>query len=343
MSSLRPFADIRKEASKACFAEIYKLTLQLCSLTAATAPCSRGHKKCWVDIVPIWKNHASALGCSNVFYAALYHIHWREFPPEITNPVLKHLLLLVESELLNDGYSFDAWRLCPEFREAFDLILDTVRLANHRFNTCKWHSDTFRRYLYSYTYSKVIYKNSVPREMWTYMTPQEIRSFTTAAELYEYHHIFEQTIGCLLPESVSWSTEWANENFIMQRLLALYGVDFTKDYADFDRLINAVGLILNNQNYLSSLLCVNNFTFPMAQAIWGTDALKQVEQIFSKVCSQHSAWAKRPRVRAGHSVYSHTNVINSWLYALIDGWRISKDTRLTPKMRAKLMKISMGI
>lgn len=339
----KPFTVVRQEASKACFRAIYELTLQICSLTPADAHCSRGCKKCWSDIVPIWNKYGAILGCSDVFFAALYHIHWRQFDPNITSPDLKNLLLMVEHELLNDGYAFDVWRNLPEFRDAFNRILDSVRDSSDSNTSKEWHSHAFRRYLYSSTFSRVIYKGTIPEGMWSHMTIRDISSFTTARELYECCHIFEQVIRCLLPEAASWTVEWGDEKYILTRLQFVHGADFSKDYDDFDRLVKAVDLILHDEPFLTPLMQVKKFTFSMAQAIWGSEAEKKIEAILMNVRRQHASWTKRTRVRSRFSAYSHKNVINSWLYHLINEWYETGDSRLTPKMKSCFLKMALGI
>lgn len=341
IATTTPFSE--KEISRINFEAIYALTLQLCGLSPVAAPCSRGFKKCWADIIPIWNKHAAALGCPDVFYATLYHIVWREFQPTITNPDLQSLLLLIENELLTDGYAFEVWRNTPEFHGAFADILTATRNAPGAPNSKKQRTHVFRRYLYSRTVSLVIYKNTVPRFMWTFADSHDRASFKTAAELHECYQIFEEVIRCLLPEAASWTTEWADETYILRRMRAVHGVTFSKNYDDFDHLIKAVSLILYDRPYLASLIDAKKFTFSMAQAIWGDQAEKKIETILSKVRTQHVSWAKRTaQSYRGHSLYSHANIINSWLYQMLDEWRVSGDSRLTPKMRSDFMGLAMS-
>lgn len=331
----------RKAKSKARFDAIYKQTLQLCGITCKKAPCSKGVKKCWVDILEVWKKYSNTLGCEDVLFAALYHIQWRTFQPIIRSSELKKLVLLVEQELLDDGYAFDAWRITDDFKQAFDAIIGSVRLITGKRG--KWHANTFRRYIYSRTFSLVMYKGKKPDNTWLYMTGRDIRSFTTAAELFECYTRFERILCCLLPEAANWDVEWAHESYIMQSLKAAYGIDFTLNYADFDRLVEAVGLIIDQRTYTRALLEVENFTFTIAEAIWGSEATKKIQCFFSTVYQNHKSWVNKKRIRNTNSAYSKKNIMDSWIYKMLNEWSASHDKRLTQKTKDKLFNFCLGI
>lgn len=323
------------------FSKIYSLTLLLCGISRKVAHCSEGSRKCWLDLMAIWKDHSGELKCEDVFFAALYHIQWRRHHHSIKSKQLKRLVILVEQEILADSYAFKIWRTTNDFKNAFDRVVNPVRSdVVHRRG---WHSCRFRKYIYSRTFSLVIYKGKVPDSKLMYMGRHDINRARTAVELIEYYNWFEEIICCLLPEAANWEAEWSKENYIMQRMLAVHGVDFTSNYEDFDRLIDAVGRIINHQSYTKELLSVENFTFSMAEVIWGQEAVKKIQSYFTLVCRNHRRWENATRVRDTTSAYNRNDILASWVYKQLEAWRVSKDARLTRNSLKRLLDFGLGI
>lgn len=325
--------------NRARFKEIYSLTLHLCSTTKEWVTCSTGPLKCWKDILRVWNEYAEEMDCPDMLYAALYHIHWGRFQPTVKSDELKGLILLVENELLKDERAFEAWYGSLEFKRAFDKVLTSVR---HKKQVgCGWNSETFRKYLDSRMYMKVVYKEQIPTSDWL-LDVHELDTFYCAKELYNYRNDFETAIKRFLPEANNWDAEWCDETYILNRIKAVHGIDYTLDYDDFDQMYLAVRMFLRNKSYEGELVLVKNFPHSMAVCLWGDQTDKRIYALFANAYSKHRA-AKAKNMYPSRSKYCRKNIEDSWVYKLLYGWYASKDSRLTGRTKEKFFNFSIGV
>lgn len=295
------------------FAEIYKKTLVAYGLTAKQAPCSNGFQRCWNDLLQIWESRTNSMKY-DLIYLALYHITWHTYPVAGLSAAQRDLLASVEQALIDEGYAYEVLSESYIFERAIDHV---GRSACVNSPSCQCRSAWFGKYIYARTCCKVLLKNrrcffDMSKLGWT-----GIGMFGTAYSAKNIMQVFEATIMSLVPSAVNWSCqEWTNEQYIMQEIRKIHGVDYTQDYAEFDALLDVFDRLFNGYNYDRRLLLLKHFPPSMAACLWPADTAEEVERFFIRICDKAKKNInENPNTR---SAFRTDVVTKSWVYRQYD-------------------------
>ena len=308
--------------SKDLYLKIYNLTLKIYGVPTATMlPCS-GYSKCWLDILDIWKANEQKVGY-NILYASIYHIAWDKYPVENIKTNEKELLELVERAVLNEGYAYETWAKSKEFVDALHEVLETT--YKHLTDSSKgpfW----FARYVFSRTLSMIKFKSKNLMDTYEGMYVKE----STV--------MFEGAIRKLIPTAKNWDAQmWLDEKAIMDKIYKAHGIDYSKDYGEFDSLIDVFSLMLDGRSYDRSLMLIKSFPESMAASLWPKNTDDNVERFFTRICNRCSKISKKSNI--SRSKFRRDVITNSWVYS-----QYHNGTRTPSKIVLKKMfELGLGI
>ena len=328
-------AEKRKELrteSKQRFEKIYQKTLEAFDLTPEEAPCSRGFQKCWEDILKLWERCGDD-AAFYLLYSAMFHIAWKRHVTAGKSKPLVELVELIEQILLEEGYGYQVWSSSYVFCEAMDGMKRTMRVGGGR---CK--SEWFSRYIYAKACCKIFLKGREDFEPWKSIPGTDYRILPTAVRAKEIPIVFEGAIRRLVPKSVGWTQrEWSNEDFILQEIQRLHGVDYRHDYKSFDNLIDAFDKLLGGRSYDYSLMMVQQLSPSMVPCIWTRGHERSLELFFDRICKQVEK--ETGPMSNGKNKYNRKNLGNSWVVK-----QYASGCWVMPQQWKKLIfDVSMGV
>jgi len=324
---------LRKE-SREKFELIYEKTLEVLKLDKSSVPCSDGFQQCWDDLIDIWRSNALKMDCV-VMNSVMHHIAWGRYPDTQISGPLQELLLLVEQAVLAEGYAFEVWQESGVLRRELNFIREMV--APRSKSACcgsRW----FGRYVYSYTFSQVCLKSRILNSEFEGVSWDDIHMFVTAPQARENVVVFEGAIKRLLPDAKTWTrVQWADENWILQEIHRVHGIDYTLDYPAFDALIDVFDLCLNGRSYDRNLLLLNAFPETMMACLWPKNTQLELERFFLRVSRR-----TRKQMKINPNTYAafRTSVLmGSWVWNYYFGGSVTYSN----KVKTEQFNVLLGI
>ena len=182
--------------------------------------------KRWLDLARVWDK---VFTCKKHFVLAsvVHKIMWGVFPYESSDQKFRHLLKLVEEELLRDGEASHAWNKWRTFKNVLAGVTDSsVSLGSSGLNT---HFIMHYRYLRDHALKEIRCSEGDPFEM---------------AKCHADCAAYEDAVSLLVPDSKNWTRQqWGDDFVLAGEIERLYGVDFSETWeseAQFDRVINLI-------------------------------------------------------------------------------------------------------
>lgn len=282
--------------SKQRFEEIYEKTRVVFSLTPDEAPCSGGFQKCWEEILKLW-NRCIDEGAYYLLFSAMYHIAWDRHAITGRYKPLVELVELIEQTLLEEGYAYEVWSSEWVFREAMEGMKRTTLDGKN----CK--SVGFGYYIYTKACRKICAKNE---------------GFCCWSDIHYAANSdcptrFETAIKRLMPSADGWpQAGWFDENFIMNEIQRVHGVNYTQDPESFDNLLDVFEKMSKGKAYDIDLMMVQSLSASMVPRIWPRGHERNIEQFLNRICKRLSEQEASP-VSNGRSNYTRKNLQNSWV------------------------------
>lgn len=333
------------------FLTIYSLTVEICGLWDVPPGYSKGAIARWRDIADIWRNNSKKLGCSNIFFPAIYMLHWGICPDGPWSFAQRNLFALVKEELIRDGEAYHAWKNAPDYRRAFSDVIGKSDSGNPR--GPKSHSFSAYHYLYCKTFNAVVYKDLPPEPLdLVTASAHDIRAARTRAHIHAYCHGFENVIRRLLPASQKWKEkQWVDDRYILRGLKKAYNMDYWKYADDFNALMEFLmhQWYYGTTNNVRYLVNIKELSLELAEVIWPKDTKTEIEKQFLTAYSRAKAAEKRAkssRMFGGYKgTFSFERLKASWLYKQIKEWVYNGTftCKEHPKARKAIMELDMNI
>lgn len=325
------------EESYEYFMVLYSLTMKANEVEMNMQPSISLLEVWWARIAGIWENETYLKHGVRIFDETLFHIRHKVFSPELDDPLLMKLVLLVEDELGKCGYAFHVWNKLTEFRQALSRTLHPKRgdLTWH-----VYHSWWYSAYLKGWLMKFVGLKNKSLEEWPGTMRCGDEHIYMCDRERFNDNiECFETAMKFLVPEANTWYEEWRDAGYMLNCLKKLYGIDFSNDSEGFDNLIY---MVLHRKSVKYSayyLYRMKTMPLTLAQHIWGGDADDMIMRCFTDIYHRYRR-AKKNMVR---SRYSQKALMESWMYKQIEDWYNTQPNKLADKVRTAYFNISLGI
>lgn len=323
--------DPLKKASEELFSSIYELTLKICGKSSNDVPVSDKFFDCWNEILEVWRTYKKQLGY-DVIYAAVHHITWAVYHVEQLSEDEKELLHLVEKAILEEGYAYERWSRSCDLDEALSCMLDMAYLKPKEKGN---GSACFGKYIYLKAFCRIKLKNRNIKAPLEGMGKHDMRVFNRSIEAREYVRDFEFAIKRLLPDAKMWpEQDWLNEKKIYSEIKCAHGVDYCRDFKEFDTMIEMFCMMLNYKTYDSRLIELNEFPKSMASCFWKLHTDKKAEAFFWRMYNRCMLLKDSMNKK-----YSKATFLNSWVYKQFStgAYNLSIETK------KKVFEMSMGI
>lgn len=259
---------IRSEDSR--YEDIRKATIA----DMGQEPFDKYHKdtgKRWLDIARVW-NKVYGHGKHFVLTSAVHHIMWGVYPYEPYIQTFKHLLGLVEEELLRDGEAFRAWN---KWR-AFNNLLDHTLYSFFSFGRSglSTHFIEHGVYLNIRARYQIVYNKTKP------LNPEEKE---------EDYKDYEETVKFLIPAANTWTREqWGNDLVVSEELKKTYGIDYAASHENRQNYNNTICLIrLQRKQGMSTdtlryAVAITEMPWAIVKLIWPENTEKEIATILIK-------------------------------------------------------------
>ena len=326
-------------------AEIFNLTLRLCKIDAKGKRRSKTAYRYWERVVQLWKNNVDIIGY-NVLYAALYGIYWGIYPLDMPNDTdFLRLVELVKFEILKVN---EDTRMLKE-RQFFGSTLTAVMKSGspHAKSRKNWKSKVYRQFLDDHIRYRLNGGEYVVEHLDLLSTPHsEFEELKRNANTRRRYEKIKENIARVLPEAESWSDEmFLNDTYLLERLKASHGTDYSRKWYDFDCLIASIKHIDRRDFDQYMILNMEKVPMELARIIWPNETEACIERLFNDVFSSqidcmYMLGVDRPYGRYEDNV---TLLKQSWLYCQIEQWRENKAYAISEETRRLLFKFALGI
>lgn len=322
--------------SNEIFAELCKLTLQVCGKTEFPAGTFTENGNRWLELVDAWDALIEG-GALGIFLDVVHRTMWG-FQYSWANPSCDDIARIVQYELLRDREAFKAWDGCNAFEDALHIPANegTPWLDDHPTYHCSVHHYEYlcTRMLYKLRFSKRSYAN-------------ERRSCEEAWSEYI------RCIGRIVPSSKTWDeAQWANENNIHDEINRLYGFDYRKDPESYYQLYSM--LTIQEPNPLRRLSAeawyshkINNMPVELVKVLWPKETWQRVRNMFllaAEGAEKSARDTKRGCADREDCVYfTYKDLRHSWLYQAMNDWHnhLGKTGQFPENIKKKLFEIAM--
>ena len=327
-------------------AEIFNLTLCLCKIDAKGKRRSKTACRYWERVVQLWKNNVDTIGY-NVIYAALYSIYWGIYPLDMPKGAdLLRLIELVKLEILKVN---EDTRMLKE-RQFFGSTLTAVMKSGspHAKSGKGWKAKSYRKFLNDHIKYRLYGGEYVIEHLNLLSTPHsEFEELKRNAHTRKRYEDIKGNIIRVLPEAKAWSDEmFLNEAYLLDRLKAAHGIDYSRKWYDFDCLIEAIEYVDRRAFGQYMILNMEKVPMDLARIIWPNETEACIERLFndvftSQIDCMYMLGADRPYGRGYED--NVTLLKQSWLYCQIEQWRENKTYAISDETRRLLFNFALGI
>ena len=233
------------------FQHLYEVTLNLCGAETDDCPVSTRPLKKWSDLANIWYDRPESIGCKDIFYTVLHHIHWGLYPDGSYSDELLELLEMVEYEVLDSGCANRSWLKRTDFKKAFNRFKGVAECDVKDGPGYHFYSSVL--YLWHRTLNLVQYKFNDFSDCGFAGEDQYNDCYL---DVRNHCYVYEQAIKVLIPDAANWDRkQWSDDRNIGKALAERYGIEFNRRIA-YESL---VGLI--------ERACINGQAVPMSDSV----------------------------------------------------------------------------
>ena len=324
--------------------QILKLTMKLSGYGEISCRRSKSAVAYWDRVIKMLKMNQSSIGY-NAVYAALYCTHWGTYPTDLPNN--RDLRLLVD--LLRSKFETTSSDMkWAKEKQLFSSSLTAVLKSNspYQAKSKKWHSKYYARFLELKTRVKLYGGEYTVEHINLLETSlQDFADMQERARARAEYETVKGTLIKLIPVATGWSDDaFSNDHAILTYMRQAYGVDYAKEWKDFDALLYALEAMRNGQNE-HYLLAVDNMPLSVARVIWPVDTEKNIERIFCEFCTLFKNYVDFFEAHGDEPEDLHKGrdeFMASWLYRQIMTWYKDKTYQLSGETRSWLLSVSMG-
>lgn len=227
--------------------------------------------KRWLDIARVW-HKGYGHGKHFVLTSVVHHIMWGVYPYEPFIETFKHLLELVEEELLRDGEAFRAWNDWRAFKNLLDHTLYSFKSFGH--SGLSTHFIEHGLYLNVRARYQIVYNKTKPSD------PKEKEEDYTA---------YEEIVKLLVPAANGWTREqWGDDRVVAEEFKKVYGIDYITDYEGQQNYNQMICLIKEQRkqgmtvDVLRRAMTITEVPWAIVKLIWPENAEAEMATILIK-------------------------------------------------------------
>lgn len=283
------------------FERIYKLTEQICSIDPSVNfdQVVKQKKERWNILLEIWRNNSKKLG-SNIFLNPFSHLFFGEYFTHKPHHTMQ-LLNEIETALLDDKEAFLVWSQSKVFQNALNTVFNK-----------KYHPSAFCSLQVSQGIARLLKGKDIfffsKAPIIGYYWPlrlADVQKHTSAAI-----HL-KKRITKILPRSKKWLPEqWADYQFVCNRIHKLYGLDYSEDRRLMDPIFSLIEYS-NNKTTKIYIPRIAEATINEAlmKAIFGSAAETTILNLFKQASDFYD-----------EDGIVTIDIRNSWIYHTINNW-----------------------
>ena len=309
------------------FDEILMTTAEMAEVDVSSIQLNAGCVKRWQSIAEFWVSKPNVF--EDVIYRAMMNIIKGKHPKD--DDKIDKLLELVQQALTSERNILKDWRKLNEFNVA------TRRMNEHYIKQGNVSCKSMLTLISNWLEYNIFYREALKTWDTTGASNAEKDRVRGMKRVNVFCDRFRQIIKFFIPNTDEWTLdEWFSQTHIFAAFKNMHDIDYSKNTADFDNLIDMMCKRLKGEKYIHKLFSIMNITDSMANLLWPVDMEKELVRCLEHLLEDNSN---------AYGIYYLTNadIAKSWVFRKLCQLREQKHPAISLEFSKILFEIALNV